>query len=597
MKKMKIALASPKIRIADCDYNAEACISLAKSAYDGGAEAIVFPELTLTGATLGHLYLNEAVLSGAERALEKYIEETADIPLISFIGLPVLSGDKLYDAVAVVSGGEIVGLSAASDGVKPPFSAYNGKESAVRLLDREVSLSNSAVYTNGLIRIFCEVGYKGKPSPEVCAASADITVNPIAEAEYIGFDKQRRECAERYLAVSGAYLLVGAGEGESGTDGIFASPRIAVFGDKTDEPPLFEDGLALFDVTVGEKKAYAPKISVSKASKTPFVPTDKNELEMAARLSLNIQSRALAARIVRSYSRCAVIGVSGGLDSTLAVLVAARAMDILGRKRSDVIAITMPCFGTSERTKSNALLLADSLGCTTRTIDIKAAVNQHFKDISHDENNYNVVYENAQARERTQILMDVANAEGGLVVGTGDLSELALGFATYNGDHMSMYCVNGSVPKTLMRAVIAYAANEAEKLSMGELARVLRDVIDTPVSPELLPTEGGEENKQHTESIVGPYELHDFFLYHTVKSRMSPSGVLRIAKEAFFGEYTDEEIERYLEIFTRRFLTQQFKRSCMPDGPRVTEISLSPRASWSMPSDICTNLWKEYFKK
>ena len=257
----------------------------------------------------------------------------------------------------------------------------------------------------------------------------------------------------------------------------------------------------------------------------------------------------------------------------------------------------MPCFGTSERTKSNALLLADELGCTTRTIDIKAAVNQHFKDISHDEKNYNVVYENAQARERTQILMDVANAEGGLVVGTGDLSELALGFATYNGDHMSMYCVNGSVPKTLMRAIIGYAADEAEKEGKVRLASVLRDVIDTPVSPELLPTDDGKENAQHTESIVGPYELHDFFLYHTVISRMSPRGVFEAAGSAFGGVYSDSEIERYLEIFTRRFLTQQFKRSCMPDGPRVTEISLSPRGAWAMPSDVSTNLWKEYFKK
>jgi len=277
------------------------------------------------------------------------------------------------------------------------------------------------------------------------------------------------------------------------------------------------------------------------------------------------------------------------------VLVAARAMDILKRSRENVIAITMPCFGTTERTKSNALALAEELGCSVRTIDIKKAVNQHFEDISHDKNNYDVVYENAQARERTQILMDIANAEGGLVIGTGDLSELALGFATYNGDHMSMYCVNGSVPKTLMRAMIRHEAALAETKGQPRLSKVLFDVVNTPISPELLPTEDGE-NKQHTESIVGPYELHDFFLYYTVKYGYSPKRILELSTSVF-DEYGAEEIKGYLDNFVRRFFSQQFKRSCLPDGPRVTEISLSPRGAWQMPSDVSSGLWREELKE
>lgn len=596
MKKIKVALASPKIRLADTVYNAELLANVAREADAVGAEVIVFPELSLTGATLGSLYLNEAVLDGALRALEYYIEKTADISLVSFIGLPVFDGGRVFDAVAVVSGGEVLGLSVSGEGVKPPFATLRMGEGMITLFDEEIKISESAVYTNGDVRIFCEVGYKGAPTPTASASSADIIINPIAESEYIGFKEKRERCAELYREVAGAYVLVGAGEGESGTDGIYAAPRVTAFGEKVDEYPPFSTNFELAFVEIG-----APSVAKAEAeddiTRSPFIPEDAKKRAEACSLALEIQSRSLAARVERSYSKTCVIGVSGGLDSTLALLVAARAMDILNRGRESVIAITMPCFGTSERTKSNALLLADELGCTTRTIDIKAAVTQHFKDISHDENNYNVVYENAQARERTQILMDVANAEGGLVVGTGDLSELALGFATYNGDHMSMYCVNGSVPKTLMRVIIGYAADESEKCGKVRLAEVLRDVVNTPVSPELLPTDDGKENAQHTESIVGPYELHDFFLYHTVVSHLSPFGVSKIAKSVFSGTYSDEEIEKYLEIFTRRFLTQQFKRSCMPDGPRVTEISLSPRGAWAMPSDVSTNLWKEYFKK
>ena len=441
------------------------------------------------------------------------------------------------------------------------------------------------------VKIFVRIGDDDAPIP----SGVDLVINPSATPEYITLAAKRRGAicaASRSLGVSYAY--VGAGDGESGTDGIYAGARlVSTGGSVVSEAPLFSPDALLCDVTLGNTEI-APKtvVDTPRVTKTPFIPEDKCEREEALELALELQARSLALRLERSYSKTAVLGVSGGLDSTLAVLVAARAMDILSRPREAVIAITMPCFGTTERTKSNALALAEELGCTAKTIDIKAAVMQHFKDISHPADKYDVVYENSQARERTQILMDIANAEGGLVVGTGDLSELALGFATYNGDHMSMYCVNGSVPKTLMRAIIAHAADKALANGEERLSRVLYDVINTPVSPELLPADG-TENKQHTEKIVGPYELHDFFLWHTVQSGASPARVLRLATQTFEGEYTEDEIRGYLEIFVRRFYSQQFKRSCMPDGPLVSPISLSPRGAWQMPSDVSGAVWRK----
>ncbi len=599
MKKTKIALSSPKIRLADCEYNATLCINAARDAETLGAQILVFPELTLTGATLGDLFLQEAVHAAAERALKNYIEETADISLISFIGLPLFADGKIYNAMAAVSGGELLGVSVEASPKDRVFSAAPHDRITVKLCGSDATLSDTLLYANEdtRVKIFCEVGYKDTLSSAAALSGADIIVNPVAMPEYIGLARRRRIEAEGKSSSSGAvYAMCGAGEGESGTDGIYASPRIVVSEEGVCEADLFSEQMLVVSARGGLKSAATEESSCG-AVRYPFIPEDKNERDAACELALEIQSRALAARIERSYSKCAVIGVSGGLDSTLALLVCARAMDILGRERDAVHAITMPCFGTSERTKSNALALAEELSCTVRTIDIKAAVTQHFRDISHDEKNYNVVYENAQARERTQILMDVANAEGGLVVGTGDLSELALGFATYNGDHMSMYCVNGSVPKTLMREIIAYAAKKHAQEGRDRLSRALLDVINTPVSPELLPTEDGSENAQHTEKIVGPYELHDFFLYYTVTGGYAPDKILSLAKEVFSGDYDEVEIKGYLEIFVRRFYSQQFKRSCMPDGPRVTEISLSPRGAWRMPSDVCSNIWKEYFKK
>ena len=599
MEKVKIALVSPRITLCDPEYNALLLAKEAALAAEAGAAIIAFPELALTGATAGDLYFQEALTDAADAALCELCDATADIDAVCLVGLPIRQGARLYNAVCAIYGGEIIGVSAAcgySTRSKRFSPAPDGRVEIVAAGQSTV-LGGDLVYSAPVgegetrVKIFVRIGDDDAPIP----SGVDLVINPSAAPEYITLAAKRRGAicaASRSLGVSYAY--VGAGDGESGTDGIYAGARlVSTGGSVVSEAPLFSPDALLCDVTLGNTEI-APKtvVDTPRVTKTPFIPEDKCEREEALELALELQARSLALRLERSYSKTAVLGVSGGLDSTLAVLVAARAMDILSRPRESVIAITMPCFGTTERTKSNALALAEELGCTAKTIDIKAAVMQHFKDISHPADKYDVVYENSQARERTQILMDIANAEGGLVVGTGDLSELALGFATYNGDHMSMYCVNGSVPKTLMRAIIAHAADKALANGEERLSRVLYDVINTPVSPELLPADG-TENKQHTEKIVGPYELHDFFLWHTVQSGASPARVLRLATQTFEGEYTEDEIRGYLEIFVRRFYSQQFKRSCMPDGPLVSPISLSPRGAWQMPSDVSGAVWRK----
>ena len=587
--RVKLAIASPKIRLCDPDYNLKLCVDAAKEASSKGADIIVFPELVLTGATCDDLYFQELLLEASENALLDFARDTAELEVMSFIGLPLRIGARICNAVACVSEGEIIGIT-VSGNMTRHFSPLDKNSDKVSLEGVEVDVGRDFIYTDDDTgaSIFVKVG----EDSAFCGDGVNIILNPIAMPEYIGLAGERRAYAQKLSAELGvSFVIAGAGEGESGTDGIYAAPRLVYQnGTKIAEARLFDDSILYTDLDLKIKKKTVAKERIeSKVARYPFIPEDEDERHEACALALELQSRAFALRIERAYAKCAVIGVSGGLDSTLAVLVAAKAMDILGRGRESVIAITMPCFGTTERTKGNALTLAEELGCSVRTIDIKASVNQHFVDIGHDSKNYNVVYENAQARERTQILMDVANAEGGLVVGTGDLSELALGFATYNGDHMSMYCVNGSVPKTLMRAIITYAAECATARGTDKLAKTLMDVINTPVSPELLPVTDGK-NTQHTESIVGPYELHDFFLYYTVKYGYSPSKILTLASSAF-PEYDEESMRTHLNVFMRRFFSQQFKRSCMPDGPRVTEISLSPRGAWHMPSDVSSALW------
>ena len=590
MKKIRLALASPKITLCDTEKNAAVIIGAIKEAAGNGAEIIAFPELVITGASCGDLYKQRSLLSAADKALSKVLSSTAECEALALVGLPILNNGNIYNAVAAISGGEV--LAVALGGGRyvscPPEERIE-----ITIAGRRAMAGKDFLFTNDQtgVNMFIEIGGIAPVSDLAREKEANLIINLTATEEYLGLGEIRKNAAISGARSLGAvYAICSAGEGESTTDGIYAGARLIAKGNKiVKEAPLFSEDILYADIAVGNDKVSSPRpMPKETVTRTPFVPEDKEKLEKWCALALEIQSRSLAARLTRSYSKKCIIGVSGGLDSTLALLVCARAMDLLGRGRENVVAITMPCYGTTERTKSNALALSDMLGCDGREIDIKAAVTQHFKDISHDGNCYNVVYENAQARERTQILMDVANAEGGIVVGTGDLSELALGFATYNGDQMSMYGVNASVPKTLMREIISYEASRLADISGGELARVLLDVVKTPVSPELLPTDGKEVTQQ-TEDIVGPYVLHDFFLYHTVKHGRAPKQILKLATKVF-TEYSEEYIKKYLEIFTRRFFTQQFKRSAMPDGPRVTEISLSPRGAFNMPSDAASNI-------
>ena len=593
--RAKIALASPRIKLCDAIANAYLHIDNAKKADNNGADLIVFPELSLTGATARDLYFQELIIENAIKALDIYMQGTRELSIMSFVGLPIMASDgAIYNSVVAISEGKIIGIS-ASGARSNQFSAVPQNGVKANILGEEFLLARDNIYTDDATRanIFVQIGDDFAYSN----SGVNIIINPTAMPEFIGLKKNRQIIAREVTASLGTlYVSVGAGMGESGTDGIYAAPRLAAKEGKIIfEAPLFSDDVFYVESDIKNTPACESGISAMQtATRFPFVPEDEADRKEACELALEIQARSLAMRMERSYSKKAILGVSGGLDSTLAVLVAAKAMDILGYSRDNVVAITMPCFGTTERTKSNALLLSEELGCDTRTIDIKAAVNQHFKDISHDADNYDVVYENAQARERTQILMDVANAENGLVVGTGDLSELALGFATYNGDHMSMYAVNASVPKTLMRVIIKHAADKSKAEGNDRLSSVLYDVINTPVSPELLPSDG-KETAQHTESIVGPYELHDFFLYRIVMYNESPRKILDLACE-LFPEYRKEDIKGYLDIFLRRFFSQQFKRSCLPDGPRVTQISLSPRGAWQMPSDVSGAIWRESLK-
>ena len=594
MNRIRLALATPKITLCDTEKNALAVIGAIKEASDNGADITAFPELVLTGASCADLYRQKSLIYAADKALKKVLAATKEFETLALVGLPILHKGNIYNAVAAIFAGEILAVTL---GEGKYFDATPCERIEIKIAGRYATAGADFLYTNGNsgVNMFVEIGGIAPVSDTAKEREANLVLNLTAMHEYLGLDEARHTAAKNSARSLGAiYAVCSAGEGESTTDGIYAGARLVANGKKIiNEAELFSDKILYTDIKVGGDRVMSPiKEGRVALTKTPFVPTDRAKLDKWCDTALEIQSRSLAARLTRSYSKKFIIGVSGGLDSTLALLVCARSADMLGIDRKNVVAITMPCYGTTDRTKSNALALSDMLGCDSREIDIKAAVTQHFKDIGHKEDTYDVVYENAQARERTQILMDIANAEGGLVVGTGDLSELALGFATYNGDHMSMYGVNASVPKTLMREIISYEARRLSSVAKGELSRVLYDVVKTPVSPELLPTDGKTVTQQ-TEDIVGPYVLHDFFLYHTVKYGASAKEVLILAKKAFSGEFEEEYIKGYLDIFTRRFFTQQFKRSAMPDGPRVTEISLSPRGAFNMPSDAAVGIFRK----
>ncbi len=627
---IKVAAATPKITVADTCVNLSEILRLHKEAETKGVKLLVFPELSLTGATCGDLFLSDTLLRSAEKALSHFLSKTKNSHTISIIGFPLIVNDKIYNSAVICQKGEILGVVpkkySKNEWDKRCFSEYSRDSvDIVKLCDTYVPFGRGQIFVCDELsefRFCVEIGddltSPVPPSTYAAANGALIVANPCASYDTVGSEEYRRMAVISQSArCKCGYILSGAGVGESTTDFVFGGHSvIAENGNILAEskPFSFDSELTVSEIDVtclsAERRKTrglnikAPKYLeqsfeceitetaiTRKIDAHPFVPDDKDELAKRCETVLSIQARGLATRIVKAYAKKCVIGISGGLDSCLALLVAVRAMELLGRPHSDIVCVTMPCFGTTKRTRSNAELLCEELGCEIRCVDISDAVRQHFSDIGHNEEIKNVVYENSQARERTQVIMDIANIEGGFVVGTGDLSELALGWATYNGDHMSMYGVNADVPKTLVRETVSYCANIAEKNGNERLAKVLRDIVDTPVSPELLPADENGSIAQKTEDLVGPYEIHDFYIYNTLRFGYTPDKLYRLAKIAFEGKYDEETLKKWLINFLRRFFSQQFKRSCLPDGPKVGSVGLSPRGDWSMPSDASAAEW------
>lgn len=625
---IKVAAASPALRVADCRYNAEQSVAAMQKAAAAGVRLLVLPELGLTGYTCGDLLLQPVLQQGALHALQTLLAVSAGLPMTTVAGLPLEVEGKLYNCAAVLHGGKILGVVPKTN--LPNYGEFYearwftpapAEAKAISLLGQQVPFGTDLLFCcrelpeyKLAVEICEDLWVALPPSTRHAMAGATVIANCSASDETIGKAEYRRELITGQSArLMAGYLYADAGRGESTTDMVFAGhDLIAENGRLLAETALFTNEMIVTEIDVHRLTAERRRTNTWRAADSagytiipfslpaevttltrlidphPFVPADSAERKQRCEAILTMQAEGLRRRLEHIGCPCAVLGISGGLDSTLALLVAVRALDLLGRPRTDMIAVTMPGFGTTHRTRSNAELLCEKLGVTLRTVSIAAAVRQHFKDIGHDESVTDTTYENAQARERTQVLMDIANQENGIVVGTGDLSELALGWATYNGDHMSMYGVNGSIPKTLVRYLVRHAA---ETCGDEALAAVLYDILDTPVSPELLPADEGGRIAQKTEDLVGPYELHDFFLYHFIRYGCPPQKLLYLAENAFAGRYDRAVILKWLRTFCRRFFQQQFKRSCLPDGPKVGSVTLSPRGDWRMPSDASAALW------
>ncbi len=628
---IKVAAATPRVRVGDVSANLTACLTLSQEAAAAGVKVLVFPELCLTGATAGDLFAHDTLLAGARDALMQYAAETAELDLVSIVGLPLSHADRIFNCAAVVTGGMVLGLvpktrlSAAERRVFSPAPAENLVYDAMpdgscpTLGAGQVFVCTSMPALRIGVELGADLYATVPPSARLSSAGATVICRPAAEAETVGAEERRRMAvaAQSARAVAG-YVTANAGCGESTTDFAWGGHAlVAEAGHLLAERKPFSEGQTLtvtdldlerlihdrrvgdFDTSaVGEVTenyfVLMPTDTVLDRAldPTPFIPAEPAARAARCERILTIQASALATRVTAAYAQKLVLGISGGLDSTLALLVMVRAMDALGRDRRDIVAVTMPCFGTTARTKNNATVLCEELGVDFRCVDIFDAVNQHFANIGHDPERRDVTYENAQARERTQILMDIANEVSGMVIGTGDLSELALGWATYNGDHMSMYSVNGGVPKTLVRHIVYHAATQARTEGNDKLADALIDVLGTPVSPELLPADDAGNIAQRTEDLVGPYELHDFFLYYMLRYGFGPKKLFRMAVSALGKTYDAPTILHWLETFTRRFFTQQFKRSCLPDGPAIGSVGVSPRGGLAMPSDAAFALWR-----
>lgn len=634
---VRAAVISPEVRVADCVFNTHATLAALEQAASRGCQIALLPELGITSYSCADLFSQSLLLDAARDALPILAQATARMQLLTVVGLPVQSGGKLYNCAAVLANGKVLGivpktyLPNTNEYYEERWftSATHATHTSVRIADADVPFGADLMFYAANIQD-CVIGVEvcedlwatTPPSGQMALAGATVLLNPSASVELLGKAEYRRDLVKQQSArCLAAYLYAGSAPGESTTDVVFGGHSIiSENGTVLAETERFQFNtqIAIADLDlqrlVHERRnnnsfangssqasyrciafelphaADAPPTGdlLRTVAATPFVPSDPAQRAHHAREIFSIQSTGLAKRLLHTGVQKVTLGISGGLDSTLALLVTIRAFDIVGLPHGNIVAITMPGFGTTNRTRNNAERMADLLSVSLRNIPIRDAVRQHFADIGHDESVHDVTYENAQARERTQILMDIANKIGGFTVGTGDLSELALGWATFNGDHMSMYHVNAGVPKTLVRYLIEWVADTEYS---GETADILRDICNTPITPELLPLGEGDKLEQETEATIGPYLLHDFFLYQVVRYGYPPRKVFYLAREAFKDAYTPEVIIRWMTVFYRRFFSQQFKRSAMPDGPKVGSVALSPRGDWRMPSDASSTLW------
>ena len=628
---IKVAAGTPEIRVADCAYNARQCIALIREAQGQGVKVLALPELCLTGYTCGDLFFQDTLLRGAEDVLGQMLEATRPVDMLVALGLPVRAEGKLYNCAAVLCRGELLGLVPKT--CLPNYGEFYEKRwfepgpeeefLSLTLCGQEVFLGKRHLFRCDTlpdlvvgVEICEDLWAPAPPSVELARKGATVILNLSASNELVGKADYRRSLVTGQSArLMCGYVYADAGEGESTTDVVFTGHNMIAENGTLLAERRFATGLTVSEIDVDRlihdrrrtntftfgkeppeiwRCGFTLPVEETRltryVSPSPFVPEDAAGRAERCEEILRIASLGLKKRLEHTGAKTAVVGLSGGLDSTLALLITALAMGMLNRPASDIVAVTMPCFGTTARTKSNAELLAERMGATLKIIDISQAVRRHFTDIGQSMENHDVTFENGQARERTQVLMDIANQTGGLVIGTGDLSELALGWCTYNGDHMSNYAVNCSIPKTLVRHLVAYLARDnAEKDEA--LHDVLEDILDTPVSPELLPAVQGEIS-QRTEDLVGPYELHDFFLYYMLRWGFPPRKIYRLALYALGKTYTPDVILKWLKTFYRRFFSQQFKRSCLPDGPKVGSAALSPRGDWRMPSDASAALWQ-----
>ncbi|MBR2912519.1 MAG: NAD(+) synthase [Oscillospiraceae bacterium] len=624
---LKIACATPDLRVGDCVHNTDRILELISQAHTQGVKIICFPELSITGYTCGDLFLQESLGRAAEQQLIRIAKETRDMDIVSIVGLPFVNQNKIYNCAAVICKGALLGIVPKTN--LPNYSAHNELRYFTQGFDSEYFLKiqgEEVPFGTGLVFCcetmpeltfgveLCEDLYTAdSPSVRYAKAGATLIFNLSASPAAAGKAEYRKMMVQaKSASLCCAYALADAGIGESTTDLVFSGHNlVAENGKLLAESEPFKNQMLITEVDLQKLCADRRKCNTFTTDedifhvdfslameetaltrpipKNPFVPEESDTRTARCKEILQMQAVGLMRRMQAIGCKNVVLGLSGGLDSTLALIVAAHTFDMLGLDRSGIHTITMPCFGTTGRTYRNACELAQKYGSTLREIRIEESVRLHFRDIGHDESVHNAAYENAQARERTQILMDIANDVNGLVVGTGDLSELALGWATYNGDHMSNYGVNGSIPKTLVRHLVRYEAEHSEQ----ELSAILLDILDTPVSPELLPPDQQGKIAQKTEDLVGPYELHDFFLYYVIRHGFTPAKIFRMANYAFAGEYEDAVIFKWLKTFYRRFFTQQFKRSCLPDGVGVGSVGLSPRTGFRMPSDASMNVWMQ----